>query len=186
MANIEIEFYEKGKDFLLIFTGIGGTTKGFQNKYETIAKQVMKTYNFSVAVATTPSGSFYSLKENMQQVMNALFERIKDKDCNIFVMGTSAGANIVLSFSYLFPQIKKVLAINPVMNVNFHLIEKGIKEFTGDKINVVFGEKDPSSKWAPLLPKSNILETYILPNIDHEFRDNLQTFIELPKKYLFN
>ena len=40
MMNIDIEFYEGGRDVLVIFTGIGGTTKGYQNKYEKIAKYV--------------------------------------------------------------------------------------------------------------------------------------------------
>lgn len=185
MAEIEIEFYRQGKDVLLIFTGIGGTTKGFQNKYETIAKQVMEDYHFSVAVATTPSGSWLTLKDNLQTAMNFLFEKAKDKDFKVYTMGTSAGANLVLSFSYLFPQIKKILAINPVMNVNFHWIDKGIKNFIGEKINIVVGEKDQSSKWIGLLPKIETLKTTILPNIDHQFTDNLQAFIDLPKQYLF-
>lgn len=58
MKNIEIEFYENGKDMLLIFTGIGGTTKGFQNKYEIIAEQVIKDYGFSVAVVAMPFGAW--------------------------------------------------------------------------------------------------------------------------------
>lgn len=185
MAEIEIEFYEQEKDILLIFTGIGGTTKGFQHKYETIAKQVMKDYHFSVAVATTPSGSWLTLQDNLQSAMDFLFKKTKYKDFKVYAMGSSAGANLVLSFSYLFPQIKKILAINPVMNINFHRIDKGIKDFSGEKINIVFGEKDPSSKWIGLLPKIDILETSILPDIDHQFTGNLQAFIDLPKQYLF-
>ena len=34
MEKIDIEYYESGKDILLIITGIGGTTKGYKNKYE--------------------------------------------------------------------------------------------------------------------------------------------------------
>ena len=186
MAYIEIEFYEKGQDVLFIFTGIGGTTKGYQNKYELIANQVVKDYGFSVAVVATPHGALLTLNDNMQYVMNFLFEQKKSKDIRVYAMGTSAGGNIVLSFSYPYPQIKKVLAINPVMNVNFHLIKNGIKEFVEGKINVVFGEHDSSTKWVELLPNSDNLSVTILPNIDHEFRGNLQSFIDLPNKFLFN
>ena len=185
MTNIEIEFYEKGDSILLILTGIGGTTKGFQNKYVTIAKQVANDYNFSVAVATTPTGSWWTMEENLQYVMNYLFARAKDKNFKVYAMGSSIGANIVLSFSYLFPQIEKILAINPVMTMNLHKIDKGVKNFTGKKINVVFGEKDPSCSWAGLLPQIDVLETIVLPNIDHIFKDNLRTFIDLPNHYLF-
>lgn len=185
MAEIEIEFYEKGKNILLIFTGIGGTTKGYQNKYQTIAKQVMRDHNFSVAIATTPSGSLMSANDNLQYAINFLTQKTKDKDFNIYVMGISAGGNIVLSFSHLFPQIKRVLAVNPVINVNFHLIDKNINNFAGENITIVFGENDPSSKWIGLLPKNKKLKTILLPQIDHDFTDNLETFINLPNKYLF-
>lgn len=185
MADIEIEFYEKGRDMLLIFTGIGGTTKGYQNKYELIANQVINNYGFSVAVAATPQGSLLTPGDIMQCVMDFLFSKRQSNDFNVYAFGTSAGANIVLSFSYLYPQIKKVLAVNPVMNVNFHRIKTGVENFEG-KINVVFGEHDPSAKWAELLPKSENLSVTILPNTDHEFRGNLQLFIDLPNNLLFN
>ena len=34
MQEIKFEFYEKGPDVLLILTGVGGTIKGYANKYE--------------------------------------------------------------------------------------------------------------------------------------------------------
>lgn len=186
MTNVEIEFYESGKDILLIVTGAGGTTKGFQNKYETIAKLIMHDYHFSVMVATSPIGSWLTMKENMQYIMDSLFAKKKEENFRVYVMGSSIGANIVLSYSYLFPQIKKVLAINPVLNMNLHRIHQGIKSFTGEKISVVFGEKDLSSKYIVTMPTADVLQTIVLPNIDHTFKDNLQTFIDLPNQFLFD
>lgn len=186
MTPIEIEFYQAEKDVLLILTGAGGTTKGFQNKYETIAKQVMNDYHFSVAVATTPLGSWLRLDDNLQDIMNCLFENLGTKDFKVYVMGSSAGANIILSNAYHFPQIKKILAINPVLSMNLHKIDSGIKNFAGEKIDIIVGEKDPAFPWVEALPKNEILETTVLPNIDHVFNGNLQTFIDLPKQFLFS
>lgn len=186
MKNFEIEFYEKGNNILLIFTGVGGTKKGFQNKYETIAHNVMKTYDFSVMVATTPSGSLLRLDgNNLQDIMNLILNKKRNIDFNVYVMGTSAGANIILNYSYLFPQIKRVLAINPVLNMNLHRIHQGIKNFNGEKITIVFGEKDYSSKLIEVLPHAKVLDTVILPNADHVFKGQLETFINLPSRYLF-
>ena len=50
---------------------------------------------------------------------------------------------------------------------------------------VVFGEKDPSAKWAKLISALLHLQTYIIPNADHVFSGKLNEFIDLPKKYLF-
>ena len=184
---IEIDFYGKGNDVLIILTGIGGTTKGFENKYETIAKQIMRDYGFSVAVATTPSGSWMRLDgNNLQDVIEALIEKKHHDNFIIYAMGISMGANIVLSYAHHFPQIKKVLAINPVVNINLHKIFKGIELFTGEKIDIVFGEKDPSSQFANAFPQVDKLQTTVLPNIDHYFKGYLQTFIDLPNRFLFN
>jgi len=186
MTDIEIEFCEQGKDVLLIFTGIGGTTKGYRNKYETITKQVIKTYGFSVAVVTTPSGSWNTMEQNFSYVIEYLFNRLQNRNFDIYVMGSSAGANMVLSFSHKYPQIKRALAVNPVLHVNFYMIDRGIKNFSGEKINVVFGEQDPSFRWLEILPKTDKLQTTVLPNVDHMFTDNLETFIDLPKRFLFD
>ena len=186
MTNIEIEFYEKSNNVLLILTGIGGTTKSFQNKYETIAHNVMKTYGFSVMVATTPSGSWLRLNgNNLQDIMNLIIEKKHNKNFDVYVMGSSAGANIILNYSYSFPQIKRVLAINPVLIMNLHKIHQGIKNFNGEKITVIFGENDYSCKLLEVLPQSNILDTIILPKVDHTFKGQLETFIDLPNHYLF-
>ncbi len=184
MEQIDIVIYKKSNNILLILTGIGGTTKGYENKYEKIAKLIMQKYDFSVVVATTPKGSWTHLKENLYYIINRIAEKFEG-NFQIYAMGSSAGANILLCFSYLFPQIKRILAINPVLNINFHWIEKGIAEFNKEKIYTVFGEHDPSIKWTEILPKNNKLIIKILPNVDHKFTNNLQTFIELPQKILF-
>lgn len=182
MEDIEIEYYEKGKDILLILTGIGGTTKGYENKYEKIAKNVMEQHNFSVVVATSPSGSWLHTEQNLYQVMSFIQSK-RDNDFNVYAMGNSAGANIVLWHSNKFPQIKKVLAVNPVMNINLHLF-KSLQD-TEKEIKIVFGELDMSSSFADLLPKSEKIKVDILPNIDHNFTGNLDLYIDLPNIYLF-
>lgn len=182
MEDIEIDYYESGKDILLILTGIGGTTKGYENKYEKIANKVMKEYNFSVVVATSPSGSWLHTEQNLNHIMNFIKSK-REKDYNVFAFGNSAGANILLWHSKNFPQIKKVLAVNPVMNINIHLM-KNLKD-TKQKVNIIFGELDYSSKLAELIPTNENVNVEILSNIDHTFTNHLDLFMDLPNKYLF-
>lgn len=106
MEKIDIEYYENGKDILLIITGIGGTTKGFKNKYEIIARNVIKKYNFSVVVATSPFGSWLHTEQNLDYIMNYIKSK-RNCDYKVYAMGNSAGANILLWHSHKFTQIKK-------------------------------------------------------------------------------
>lgn len=188
LSPTQIDIYKNDtNNVLLILTGLGGTTTGYHNKYVTIAKQATQM-GWSVIVAATPDGA--SFIENEPQYFNALLEQVyqvmRTKDLTICAMGHSQGANISLWCAYLHPQIKRVLAINPVIDWNTHLLIEGVKNFAGEKIDVIVGEKDPAFPWVELLPKVNFLTTTILPNIDHVFRGNLQTFIDLPKQFLFN
>ena len=167
---------------MLIITGIGGTTKGYKNKYEKIARNVIKRYNFSVVVATSPFGSWLHTEQNLDYIMNYIKSK-RNGDYKVYAMGNSAGANILLWHSHKFSQIKKVLAVNPVMNINIHLLKK--LQDTTKEIKIVFGEKDISSKFAKLIPLNTNVNVEILPNIDHNFTDKLYTFIDLPNNYLF-
>ncbi len=179
MENIDIEFYGNSDNLLLVLTGIGGTVKGYANKYVTLANNVTKTQDFSVAVATTPKGSWQHTKENLDFIMNFIKEKYKGK---IYTMGTSGGANIILMHAHKYPQIKKILAINPVLNINFYKIKNGINQFDGN-ITMICGENDLSSSFCKII-KNNV-KTFILKNIDHNFSNHLEDFINLPFKYLF-
>lgn len=184
MNKIEFAYYEKGNDILLMITGVGGSTKGYANKYERIARQVMDQWNMSVVVATTPSGSWMHAEQNMKEIMSFIHSKRFKKSFKVYALGNSIGANILLWHFNQFPEIEKILAINPVMTVNLHLfcplasVEKSV--------NVIFGELDESCKFATMLPASKSVKVNILPKIDHNFTNSLDVFINLPNQYLFN
>lgn len=69
------------------------------------------------------------------------------------------------------------------MNINIHLLKR-LQDTTKD-INIVFGEKDISSKFAKLVSINKNVRVEILPNIDHNFTGNLINFIRLPFDLLF-
>lgn len=186
MAELNMDFYKAGNDVLLIFTGLDGNPKGYKNKYQKIAQQAVENNNLSVAVSSTPSGTWLGLLDYTQEVIKNIEERMPNKDFNIYAMGSSMGANVVLSFANLFPRVKKIMAINPLLTFNYQWIEYTLKDFKGDEITIIVGDKDKSRPYVDLLPKTNNLKTVILPNTDHQFTQNLQEFIDLPQKYLLN
>ena len=171
---------DEGKAFVIL-TGLGGSADGFGNKYSRIAEYVQSDYGFPVFIAPTPE-DVWEKKEKFFDEVVARF--IQNKTC-VYLMGVSAGATMALWYAAKYPQIERVLCVNPVLNINLHLTSSGIRGFCGEKMAVVFGEKDPSVKWAELLPALPHLQTYIIPDADHVFSGKLNEFIGLPKKYLF-
>lgn len=165
----------------VILTGLGGSTDGFGNKYSRIAEYVQSDYGFPAFIVPTPK-DVWEKKERFFDEVAARF--IQNKTC-VYLMGVSAGATMALWYAAKYPQIKRVLCVNHVLNINLHLSSSGIRGFCGEKMAVVFGEKDPSAKWAKRLPALPHLQTYIIPGADHVFSGKLNEFIDLPKKYLF-
>lgn len=180
MNTIDIEFYKGNENALLILTGIGGTTKGYDDKYVKIANQILNKFGFSVIVATTPSGSYLHTKENLDFVMKYVLDKCSGK---VYAMGNSAGGNILLMHAHEHSQIEKILAVNPVLNINFFKIESGINKFKGKSI-IVCGEKDTSSKFCKML--NCTCDINILKDIDHNFSNDIEVFIDLPRTYLFS
>ncbi|MCK9575158.1 MAG: S9 family peptidase [Clostridia bacterium] len=187
MDKIQIDKYltSKESDVFLILTGLGGSTSGYSNKYETIAINTNKKFGLNVFVANTPHGSYENHIQHLNYIFNSIDREMQKQDYNVFVMGHSAGGTIMLWNLNLFPKVKRIIAVNPVLNINFHKIENSSKNFTGEFIKIIMGEKDGSCKFLPLLNKVINIETLVLKDIDHEFKGNLEKFIELPVKYLF-
>ena len=115
---------------------------------------------------------------------NAIEVRDLKKSFKVYALGNSIGANILLWHFNQFPEIEKILAINPVMTVNLHLFRSLAS--VEKSVNVIFGELDESCKFATMLSASKSVKVNILPKIDHNFTNSVDVFINLPNQYLFN
>lgn len=69
-------------------------------------------------------------------------------------------------------------------------MQRGLAEFGGNKITVIFGDKDPSAKDAKELSKADEtarMRTFIYKGVDHHFSgDALNTFMHEPHAHLFD
>ncbi|MDE7453292.1 MAG: alpha/beta hydrolase [Clostridia bacterium] len=174
---MKIDFYPAGGDCLLIFTGLGGNTKGGENKYVKIAENAVQKYGFSVFVAGVPEDCWERPQEVFSEAVNHVLTLTKAE--TVYVSGNSAGASLALWYSHLYPQIKKILAVNPVLNYNYHRTKEGVLKF-GGKIFIASGELDPNAKWLNMLPVRDNLSKQIVQGADHSFKDKLPEFISLP------
>lgn len=171
---------DEGKAFVVL-TGLGGSADGFGNKYSRISEYVQRDYGFPVFIVSTPK----DIWERKEKFFDEIATRFMQNKTCVYLMGVSAGATMALWYAAKYPQIERVLCVNPVLNINLHLTSNGIRDFCGEKMAVVFGEKDPSAKWAKVIPQRENVQTYIFPATDHVFSGMLDEFIALPKRFLF-
>ena len=168
-------------DVFLISTGLGGSADGFGNKYGRICDFVRKEYGFSAFVVQTPQDIWERKEAFFEEIAaNAIQGRRR-----VYLMGVSAGESLALWFSAHYPQIRRVLCVNPVLNLNLHLTIAGVCNFCGEKMTIVLGEKDPSAKWERAIPRQKNIDVRIQPGVDHVFGGMLEEFIALPRQFLF-
>ena len=105
----------------------------------------------------------------------------------VYFVGHSNGAALGIINAWQFPEIKKLVCINAPLMMNPHLLIQGIKEFSGEKMNLVYGSKDPSFDMVKLYSEleSEKIDFVRVKNADHNFTGNLDFFIELPGLLFF-
>ena len=164
--------------------GNGGDIYGYKNRYLTIAEQIYGEAGCSVLVASNPVEM--SLKEGMTLDMDFARECFPDT-VEIRAFGHSNGGQMLATCACLYPMIKRVLAVNAPLMINLHRTKAGIFGFEGDRMQMVYGSKDPSHLYLPVLNAcvSAKFGYSVVENADHDFNTMLEEFIALPKRYLF-
>lgn len=108
------------ENLLLILTGRGGSADGFGNKYGKIRDRVREKYGFSVYIVRTPQDVWERKNTFFEEAVSAVIQYRQ-----IYMMGVSAGASIALWYAAGYPQIVRVLAVNPVLQINFDMALSG-------------------------------------------------------------
>ncbi len=164
------------KDVFLIKTEVNSNVFGPQNRYLKLAKRIHFNYGLTVIVATNSSeisltDDFYSLRDYL-------------KDSKIYFMGISNGAVQAIQNEYNNEKIQKMLLLNVPLMINLHKTKDGMKSYKG-KLVCVFGSKDPSFNYLPLIQDFRNVKVVVVPGQDHNFGSG-DEFLKLPEKYLFN
>lgn len=163
-----------GEDVFFIKTEVNSSIYGYQNKYLKIAKRISYKYGLTVIVANNSSDV------TLENDFNNLEDYLKG---NIYFMGVSNGAAQAIQSEAVSSRIKKMLLVNIPLMINLHKTKEGIKNYKG-RLICVFGSKDPSFNYLPLIQDFRNVNVAVVPNQDHNF-SNGDEFLYLPEKYLF-
>lgn len=175
----------KGSGLLLyIKVGNGGEIYGSENRYLAIALESRAKYGCSVLVASNPTD--LSVREAMARDSAFMDRQFPDVDV-IYALGHSKGGQMLGSYAYTNPKIKRVLSVNAPLMINLHKTKEGILRFCGRRMTMVYGEKDQSVRYAPMLGAfvSASFGYEIVKNADHGFEGMNEEFVSLPGRYLF-
>ena len=161
-------------NLIFIKTGRGGTIYGYQNKYCRIASEFRDDFGCTVIVSANPENSECDLVTELNEILSS-----EGDFTEIYFIGVSNGALVGAQQGYRCKKIKAMLLVNGPLMINWHKARKGLEEFDGEKVQLVYGSLDPSYPYIELLDliESEICDYVVLEGIDHNFTDNMEVFI---------
>lgn len=164
------------KDVFFIKTELNGTIYGNQNRYLKIAKRINFKYGLTVIVASNLSDV------NLEDDFNEVSKYLENK--KIYFMGMANGGTLAIQNENISLKIEKMLLVNLPLMINLHKTKEGILNYKG-RLICVYGSKDSSFNYLPLIQDFRNVNIAVIPNQDHNF-SNGDEFLYLPDKYLFN
>ncbi len=174
---------------VLIMTGIGGSENGYDDKYVKIAENIINKYGASVFIYATPKESWGKGAERLNSAVVEINDTLLERgmtEYDLYCMGISAGGSFLGAYAYRYRQIKKLLLVNPVIQINYNHLLNGLENSSAD-VTIVLGESDPSYKFLFMLDsvKRENIRTVSVPNADHHFsgKENFELFIKLPEAF---
>ncbi len=170
---------------VFIKPGLGGSIYGYENKYLQIAENLNKKFHCTVIVSPHDKNTEFDTEMEFIKdytAQNNIF------DYQIYYFGYSNGALIGMCEAYKYAEIKRLLLINAPLCMNPHKTIEGVKHFAGEKMILLYGEKDQSFHFVKLFSElsNEKVKFEIIPEADHNFTDKLELFMSLPEKYLFS
>lgn len=168
-------------NLVFIKTGRGGAIYGYQNKYCIIANEIRDDFGCTVIVSANPENSECNLVAELVEVSFP-----EGEFTEIYFIGVSNGALVEAQQGYKCKKTKGMLLVNGPLMINWHKTKKGLEEFGGEKVRLIYGSLDPSYRYIELLDliESDLYDYVKLEGIDHNFTDNMEVLISNIWKFL--
>jgi len=174
--------------------GAGGSLNGYKNKYLNLGNYIQgkEIASFVRIPNDRPQEAILTART----VINYSIENAK-KICGrerpeIWLMGFSAGGASALLTAWEYPEITKVLAINPYIDFKSVRIEikKYLLRYEG-KVFLLVGLEDSviARDTIQYIHKySNDIKAYVVPQCDHQFRGetNIKLLSQLPEFFFLD
>ena len=164
--------------------GNGGSIYGDENRYLRMAEKIHNDHGCSVLVSGDPVE--IPIKESIVYDLE-MIGNIFPGAVEIVAFGHSKGGQMLVSYAYMYPMIKNILAVNVPLMINLHKTKAGINKFEGNKIHMIYGDRDPSFPYIGILDSSlsSRFCCSVVKNADHNFKNMSEEFISLPERFLF-
>ena len=170
--------YTNGK-IIINYPGAEGSIDGYNEKYRKLAEYIISQSLAAVVRLPNPYTFGFGWDMNLRQALAYVLEQSKNicnsNDPIIYLMGFSAGAGAIASIAWEYPQVKKILLMEPAPNVGEQGVTEGLGQYKGE-VYVVVGNGDESlgldigQRFIDAVVNASKKEIFVIPNCDHQFK----------------
>ena len=191
--DIPVEYHPTNTGNIIInIPGAGGSVGGYLNKYVNLGNYIQEKNIASFVRMPNDRPGEYQL--TVRKIVNYCLEHSKDicgSDIpNIWLMGFSAGAGAIVLTAWEYPEVKKVLAINPFIEDIREKIKKDLPSYTGQLFLIKGSDDDVIGSdtleyISTYATNVEDIQTYTIPNCDHQLKGlvNSKILSQLPEYY---
>ena len=191
--DIPVEYHPTNTGNIIInIPGAGGSVGGYLNKYVNLGNYIQEKNIASFVRMPNDRPGEYQL--TVRKIVNYCLEHSTDicgSDVpDIWLMGFSAGAGAIVLTAWEYPEVKKVLAINPFIEDIREKIKKDLPSYIGQLFLIKGSDDDvigPDTLEYISTYASNVedIQTYTIPNCDHQLKGlvNSKILSQLPEYY---
>lgn len=177
---LEFGIINGNNSIVIIKSGAGGSFHGYEDKYLKTAQMLNDIYGCTVLCTSNIDKA--SFEKYDAKVIQNIISKINDNP-KLYYIGFSNGAVQGIMTAAKHFDFAHFLLINMPLMINFHKIMRDMEQISS-KMTFIYGEKDPSYSYIPLLENrindNSIIE--VISNADHQFRGMTDEFIALAKK----
>lgn len=160
------------------YPGSEGSLDGYNNKYKTLADYIVQKQLAGVVRLSNPHTFGFGWDMNLRRAMEYILKNSQDvcgsKIPEIYLMGFSAGASIIATLAWEYPEVKKILLFEPTLSINRPDISHGLGQFKGELV-VITGQgenalgEDVGYEFIKLATQVSKKEIVVIPNCNHQF-----------------
>ena len=176
--KVEYEIIFGNEKVVFIKTGTGGSVRGNQNKYTSMAERIHKRIGATVICASNPDVPHEDIDE---AEIRWVVSEIEATNIEFYFIGASDGAYYNLTFAKRFPETVKLIGIN-TSYMDIIGLAKKLKALPNVFKVLIYGTKDDDfDEVVPALSKmtcDNFAMEFV-EGADHGFTDMLDEFVAL-------
>lgn len=180
-----VHVFNNGK-IIINIPGADGGVNGYKDKYTKIAKYIIKNKLGAVIQISNQisngSGWDINLKKALSYALKHSKEVCGTDNPEIYLMAVSAGAGAASMTAWKYPEVTKILLIEPIVRFDWDQAIEGIKRYK-NKVVILVGDesmalgKKVGNKFLNLFVNAKSKELIEIENCNHQFTGEINSRI---------